>query len=51
MTIELHLHLAELTASEPDQLAFLVRPDQQLPGIAEFFRDAVRANAARAARS
>lgn len=41
-------NVAELYPAEPAQLAFLVREDEQRPGIGEFIRDAVVANAARA---
>ncbi|WP_370937239.1 MerR family transcriptional regulator [Amycolatopsis sp. cg13] len=39
--------IAALYADEPAQLAFLVREDEQRPGIGAYVRDAVRANAAR----
>jgi hypothetical protein len=37
--------IAESYVSEPVQFTFLVREDEQVPGMAEFVRDAVRANA------
>jgi len=39
--------IAELYPAEPAQLAFLIREDEQRPGIGGYVRDAVRANAAR----
>jgi MerR family transcriptional regulator, thiopeptide resistance regulator len=44
----LHVELAVLCATDPDQLAMVVRPERQLPGIGEFIRDAAAANARRA---
>jgi len=38
--------IAESYVSEPVQFTFLVREDEQTPGMAAFVRDAVRANAA-----
>jgi hypothetical protein len=45
---EMHRNIAELYVSDPVQLSFLVRESEQRPGMAEFVRDAVVANAARA---
>ncbi|WP_325050329.1 hypothetical protein [Amycolatopsis panacis] len=39
--------IAELYVREPAQLAFLVREEEQRPGIGAYVRDAVRANALR----
>ncbi|MFD9895382.1 MerR family transcriptional regulator [Amycolatopsis sp. NPDC059027] len=47
---ETHQRVGELYATEPAQLGFLIREPDQRPGIGEFVRDAIRANAARAAR-
>ena len=44
----LHRQLAALCATDPDQLAFLVRPQRRLPGMGEYIRDAAAANAERA---
>ncbi|WP_219417293.1 MerR family transcriptional regulator [Pseudonocardia nigra] len=44
----LHRDLAALGATRPEQLAMLVRPEHQLPGMGEYLRDAAAANAARA---
>ncbi|WP_406632839.1 MerR family transcriptional regulator [Amycolatopsis sp. WGS_07] len=46
---EMQQRIADLYANEPAQLAFLVREDEQRPGIGAYVRDAVRANAARQA--
>ncbi|MCK2238909.1 MULTISPECIES: MerR family transcriptional regulator [unclassified Crossiella] len=40
--------IAESYVTDPEQFAFLVRPERQRPGMAEFIRDAVKANAANA---
>ncbi|MDQ3988294.1 MAG: MerR family transcriptional regulator [Actinomycetota bacterium] len=45
---DFHLQLTELLVTEPEQLDFLVRPEQQLPGMGAFIRDAATANAERA---
>ena len=45
---EFHTQLTELLVTEPEQLGFLVRPEQQLPGMGAFIRDAATANAERA---
>jgi DNA-binding transcriptional MerR regulator len=45
---EMHRNIAELYVSDPVQLSFLVRESEQRQGMAEFVRDAVVANAARA---
>ena len=39
--------IGELYVSEPVQLTFLIREDEQRPGVGEFVRDAIKANAAR----
>ncbi len=44
----MHREVSELYATEPVQLGFLVRAPDQRPGIGEFIRDAVHANADRA---
>jgi len=44
---DLHVELAALCATDPDQLAFLVRPERQLAGMGEYIRDAAAANARR----
>jgi hypothetical protein len=44
----LQRNVAELYVTEPVQLSFLVRESERRPGMAEFIRDAVVANAARA---
>ncbi|MFB9903653.1 MerR family transcriptional regulator [Allokutzneria oryzae] len=44
---ERHQQIAELYVTDAEQLAFVVPPGKQRPGIGEFIRDAVRANAAR----
>jgi MerR family transcriptional regulator, thiopeptide resistance regulator len=44
----LHRELGELLVTEPEQLAFLVRPERQVPGLSVYIRDAVAANARRA---
>ncbi|OXM54498.1 MerR family transcriptional regulator [Amycolatopsis alba] len=44
-----HRELAGLYATEPVQLGFLVREPDQRPGLGEYIRDAVHANADRAA--
>lgn len=44
---EMQQRIADLYADEPAQLAFLVREDEQRPGIGAYVRDAVRANAVR----
>ncbi|WP_290058930.1 MerR family transcriptional regulator [Amycolatopsis solani] len=44
---ETQRRIAVLYATEPAQLEFLVRPGEQRPGVGEFVRDAVEANAAR----
>ncbi|WP_409180542.1 MerR family transcriptional regulator [Amycolatopsis sp. VS8301801F10] len=44
---EMQQKIADLYADEPAQLAFLVREDEQRPGIGAYVRDAVRANAVR----
>ncbi|KFZ81283.1 transcriptional regulator [Amycolatopsis sp. MJM2582] len=44
-----HRELARLYATEPVQLGFLVREPDQRPGLGEYIRDAVHANADRAA--
>lgn len=46
---ETQQRIAELYVTEPVQLSFLVREDEQRPGIGVYVRDAVRANAARRA--
>ncbi|OOC04757.1 MerR family transcriptional regulator [Amycolatopsis azurea] len=45
-----HRHLAELYATETVQLGFLVREPDQRPGLGEYIRDAVDANADRAGK-
>ncbi|WP_020673550.1 MerR family transcriptional regulator [Amycolatopsis nigrescens] len=45
---EMHLNLTALYVTEPGQLGFLVREPDQRPGMAEFIRDAAKANAERA---
>ncbi len=45
---EMQQKIGELYATEPVQLAFLIREDEQRPGVGAFVRDAIRANAARA---
>jgi hypothetical protein len=45
---EMQRNVAELYVTEPVQLSFLVRESEQRPGMAEFIRDAVVANATRA---
>ena len=42
---DLHMQVTELLVTEPEQLDFLVRPEQQLPGMGKFIRDAATANA------
>ncbi|RSN61130.1 MerR family transcriptional regulator [Amycolatopsis sp. WAC 04182] len=42
-----HRELAKLYATEPIQLGFLVREPDQRPGLGEYIRDAVHANAER----
>ncbi|SDW53831.1 DNA-binding transcriptional regulator, MerR family [Amycolatopsis xylanica] len=44
---ERQAQIAELYVTDPVQLGFLVREPDQRPGLAEFIRDAVKANAAR----
>jgi MerR family transcriptional regulator, thiopeptide resistance regulator len=44
----LHRELGELLVTEPEQLAFLVPPERQVPGLGVYIRDAVAANARRA---
>ncbi|RZQ63983.1 MerR family transcriptional regulator [Amycolatopsis suaedae] len=44
---ELHRHLTELYATDPVQLAFLIREPDQRPGIGRYLADAATANAAR----
>lgn len=44
---ETQRRIAELYATEPAQLAFLVREDEQRPGVGEYVRDAIVANIAR----
>lgn len=44
---ETQQRIGELYVSEPVQLSFLIREDEQRPGVGEFVRDAIRANAAR----
>ncbi|WP_410657784.1 MerR family transcriptional regulator [Amycolatopsis sp. lyj-112] len=44
----MHREVAGMYATEPVQLGFLVRAPDQRPGIGEYIRDAVHANAARA---
>jgi DNA-binding transcriptional MerR regulator len=46
-TYEVQQRIGDLYATEPVQLGFLIREDEQRPGIGEYVRDAVRANAAR----
>jgi DNA-binding transcriptional MerR regulator len=43
-----HTQVTEFLLTEPEQLDFLVRPEQQLPGMGKFIRDAATANAERA---
>lgn len=43
-----HRELGELLVTEPEQLAFLVPPERQVPGLGVYIRDAVVANARRA---
>ncbi|WP_181777433.1 MerR family transcriptional regulator [Amycolatopsis pittospori] len=45
-----HRGIADLYAAEPVQLGFLVREPDQRPGLGEYIRDAVHANADRAAK-
>ncbi|MFI6027517.1 MerR family transcriptional regulator [Amycolatopsis magusensis] len=45
---EMHRNVTALYVTEPVQLGFLVREPDQRPGLAEFVRDAVVANSARA---
>jgi hypothetical protein len=45
---EFHTQLTELLVTEPEQLDFLVRAGQQLPGMGAFIRNAATANAERA---
>jgi DNA-binding transcriptional MerR regulator len=45
---EMQRNVAEVYVTEPVQLSFLVRESEQRPGMAEFIRDAVVANATRA---
>lgn len=42
-----HVALTENYVNDPEQLAFLVRPERQLPGMGEFIAAAARANASR----
>ena len=42
-----HLQIAEMYANEPEQLNFLIPPDQQRPGTGAFICAATRANARR----
>ncbi len=42
---DFHLQLTELLVTEPEQLDFLIRPEQQLPGMGKFIRNAGTANA------
>ena len=42
------LLIAEWYARKPDYFGFIARPHEQVPGMPEWFRDAVRANAERA---
>lgn len=44
---ETQQRIGDLYVSEPVQLSFLIREDEQRPGVGEFVRDAIRANAAR----
>jgi DNA-binding transcriptional MerR regulator len=44
---EMQQRIGELYATEPVQLGFLVREHEQRPGIGEYVRDAIRANAAK----
>lgn len=44
---ETQQRIGELYVTEPVQLGFLIRADEQRPGAGEFVRDAIRANAAR----
>ncbi|SEF22230.1 DNA-binding transcriptional regulator, MerR family [Amycolatopsis pretoriensis] len=44
---ETQLRIGELYVTEPVQLGFLVREDEQRPGVGEFVRDAIVANVAR----
>ncbi|MGW4522017.1 MerR family transcriptional regulator [Amycolatopsis sp. NPDC004378] len=46
---ETQQRIGELYVTEPVQLGFLVREDEQRPGVAEFVRDAIKANAGRRA--
>ncbi len=48
---DLHVQVTELLVTEPEQLDFLVRPQQQLRGMGQFIRDAATANAERAVDS
>ncbi|MFC4948919.1 MerR family transcriptional regulator [Pseudonocardia sp. GCM10023141] len=45
----MHVQLVGLAVTDPEQLAFLVRPERQLPGMAEYLQRAAMANAARLA--
>jgi hypothetical protein len=47
MTREQQPALAECYADKPEYFGFIVRPGEQLPGMPDWFRDAVRANSAR----
>jgi DNA-binding transcriptional MerR regulator len=44
---EMQCRIAELYVSEPEQLGFLVREQDQRPGLAEFVVDMIRANSPR----
>ncbi|UOZ04498.1 MerR family transcriptional regulator [Amycolatopsis sp. WQ 127309] len=44
---ETQQRIGELYVTEPVQLGFLVREDEQRPGVGAFVRDAIRANAVR----
>ncbi|MBP2471262.1 DNA-binding transcriptional MerR regulator [Crossiella equi] len=45
-TYAIQAGIADSYVSDPEQFAFLVRPERQRPGMAEFIRDMVHANAA-----
>ncbi|MBB5858020.1 MerR family transcriptional regulator [Amycolatopsis umgeniensis] len=47
---EMHREIATMYATEPVQLGFLVREPDQRPGLGEYIRDAVHANARRAGK-
>ncbi|HKN56810.1 MAG TPA: MerR family transcriptional regulator [Amycolatopsis sp.] len=44
---EMQRRIGELYVTEPAQLAFLIRTEEQRPGVGEFVRDAIRENATR----